>query len=163
MKNIARILASLALFLLPACSSSPSSGSGSGSGGDAVGISIPSTNESAPSGVLEQLTWAGAGGGPEGYCPLAGCSQYWQGSSLFLRGFAANQELVLLFYRNTGGDACGNSTADYATGYVVQVDSEGYLEVKISGMDSDVFLYQIRDAETWDLMRGAPLGGQYPC
>lgn len=139
------------------------SGGMTNSNNSEINIAIPSNNEAAPSGVLDQLAWAGGGGDALGSCPSTGCSIYWQGNTLLLRGFQSRENLTLLFYRESGFDSCGNSTADYVTSNIVQVDANGYLQVTISGLDSNILLYQILDADSGELLIGMPLGGKIPC
>jgi hypothetical protein len=166
MKAILWLFWGSVLAMIAGCTTSPSTGGGTGGTvliGDVPEISIPSYNESAPQGILEQLAWAGTGGhnDPRGNCN--GCSTGWKGDTLFLQNFEPNQELLLFFYRSSGSDSCGNSTADFATGYGVLVNDKGFLELKVSGMDSDIFLYEIYDANNGVLQLGMTLGGKYPC
>jgi len=104
-------------------------------------IDIPSYNETAPAGILEQLAWAGRGGivptaTPDPRCN--GCSitmsdydnpERW----IHLESFGPRQKLRLVFYRSTGklnSFSCGISK--YATSSIVQVNDNGALTVSLN-------------------------------
>lgn len=160
MKKIVWIFASLLLLLASGCvAPQPTSGGGGSSNND--GISLPSYQGSAPSGFLDQLTWAGGGGGAAGSCNT--CETYVQGGQATLQGFEPNQNVTLMFYRQTDGDSCGNYTASFVGAYTVQVDSNGSQQLSVSGMTDDIFLYGTFDAITKEMLVGMPLGGKYPC
>jgi len=159
MKKFAWIIASLILVLISGCVSSQPTGGGENNNDE--DISIPAYNGSAPSGFLDQLTWAGGGGGAAGSCNT--CETYVLGGQATLQGFEPNQNVTLMFYRQTDGDSCGNYTASFVGAYTVQVDSNGSQQLSVSGMTDDIFLYGTFDAYTKEMLVGMPLGGKYPC
>jgi hypothetical protein len=137
--------------------SNPSGNQQSASGFESNGttnITLPPYNESVPSGILNQLSWMGTGGqnDPRGICKE--CLFNMQGNMLALKGFDAYQKILLVFYRHSGTDACGQLVADYAAGRIVQVNSQGYLQVVIEGVDNNIFLYEIYDVDHGDLLVG---------
>lgn len=159
------------LFFVSACGTSQTSNSGNStdssnnSGSSNIGnptLRIPTINDTPPSGLLEQLTWAGAGGGPRGICDGA-CGGYVDGNQMILRGFEPNQNITGLLYRYTGGDSCGNVTAEFVTSFAVQVPSSGSVTVELSGNYIDLFVFEIFDRDTGVLLFGSPIGGVYPC
>jgi len=42
-------------------------------------------------------------------------------------------------------------------------DSNGNLQLNVSGMTDDIFLYKAFDVKTQEMLVGMPLGGKYPC
>jgi hypothetical protein len=79
------------------------------------------------------------------------------------RGFDPNQDLAILVYRHTGGDGCGNSTAEFVTLFILEGNSSGSMTIDLSGQYRDIFIYEIYDADTGVLLLGSPIGGVYPC
>lgn len=128
--------------------------SGFESNDDTAKITIPLYNESVPSGILNQLSWMGTGGqnDPRGICKE--CLFNMQGDLVVIKGFDAYQKILLIFYRHSGIDACGQLVADYAAGRIVQVNSQGYLQVVMEGIDNNIFLYEIYDVDYGDLLVG---------
>lgn len=158
MKKLISLLLGTILFLITGCGTQSS---GSSSGGGGATLRIPASNHSAPSGILDQLSWAGAGGGPRGSCES--CGGYINGNQMILQGFEPNQNLAGMLYRFTGGDACGNTTAEFITSFGAQVNANGYLEVELLGTYRNVFVYELYDRGTGELLVGWPIGGAYPC
>lgn len=160
MKKWFLVILGMIFFITSGCATSSGEGVG---GGSVVNKRIPMFKESAPAGILEQLTWGGSGGDndPTGSC--YSCSFYWQDDTLVLSNFEPYQNLLLVFYEQSGGDGCGNHVADYRAGIDVQTDSQGYLEVNISGLSNKMFLYEIYDNDTGYLQIGFFLGGSYSC
>lgn len=113
-----------------------------------VNIMIPSFNETAPDGILQQLAWGAIGGGEGGKPPCGECDIDLDESSIIMRDFSPLQELGLGFYRRTGFDECGNDTADFVTSVNVQVDRNGYLAIPIGGATDRTFIAYAIDLNT---------------
>jgi len=113
-------------------------------------IAIPSSKQSAPSGFLDQLTWMGTGGGGGGgekqVC--GACKAIIDESSLLLKQFKSQQKLMVVIYRETGGNACGYETAKYVTTLKIQVDTNGYFSGLLSGKTNDLFITDVYDLDT---------------
>jgi uncharacterized protein YgiM (DUF1202 family) len=77
-----------------------------------------------------------------------------RGDTLVVEGFDSYQKIMLIFYRLAGTNACNELIADFTAGRIVQANSQGYLQVFIEGMNDDIFLYEIYDAENNDLLTG---------
>ncbi|MFN8414409.1 MAG: hypothetical protein U0Z26_18665, partial [Anaerolineales bacterium] len=109
-----------------------------------VEITIPSSNESAPNGILDQLAWAGQGGpgGPDQ--PCGECFVSLEHSSLTLKSFSPSQHLKLVIYRRTGHNSCWD-TAEYVTSISVQVDENGYFNSSLTGPVANLFVVLIFD------------------
>lgn len=99
-------------------------------------IFIPGSKQTAPNGILEQLSWFGGGGGlTDRAC--GECQAYIHENNLEIINFKPYQNLKLIFYRRNGGlNACGFGVADFVTIAEVQVDENGSLTVPLRG-DSD--------------------------
>ena len=172
MKKFLWAMFAFALFFVSGCSGSPASdaegntfvpSNDEGNNGEGGGseISIPSYSQSAPSGFLDQLAWAGGGGDKAGSC--VSCQAYVLADQVILSGFNADQIVVLLFYRIADLDSCGNRTADFVASYAVRVNASGNMQLSITGMTEDIFLYGAFDDQTQEMLVGMPLGGKYPC
>jgi hypothetical protein len=136
-----------------------SSGNGGSQGNQAepVNIRIPSSNGTAPDGILQQLAWGPIGGG-EGDKLLCGdCDIDTKESSIILIDFSPHQKVKVGIYRNTGVDECGSSNADFVTSVTVQVDGNGNLVAPINGATEDIFAGYAIDFNTNKLIWKAPL------
>jgi len=109
-------------------------------------INIPSQSQSAPSGILEQLSWVGRGGGPM-YPPCGDCTAELAGGKIILRDFEPYQNLYIPIYRDTGEHNCGYGRSIYVVASTVQVNEDGYLEINLSGLSNNLQLAFIFDAD----------------
>lgn len=132
----------------PQVSSSPQSSNNNQNPISTSNIRIPSTNGTAPNGILDQLAWAGRGGldGPEQ--PCGDCSIVINGSSILLNGFEPYQVLELIIYRESGGSQCLLETAEYVTSATVQVDQNGSANLKLIGDINNIFVGSTIDLNT---------------
>lgn len=130
-------------------SSSSSSNSGNAqpqsNSADVDVINIPSQSQSAPSGILEQLSWVGRGGGPM-YPPCGDCTAEIVGGKIILRKFEPNQNLYIPIYRDTGEQQCYGRSI-YVTYVIAQVDENGYLMISLTGSINNLQLAFIFDAD----------------
>ncbi len=67
-------------------------------------------------------------------------------SELYLSGFGKDQDLVIVAYKQREGK-CFN-IGDFYQAYNVTVDSNGNLEIYLSGNLSNVFIYSVYDKQT---------------
>jgi len=137
----------------------PQGGIGSSGGNNnSSNINIPSYNESAPNGILEQLAWGGIGGGDPDKQLCGDCSIGINESLITIRNFPPSHNLSLGLYRNTGYDECSYLTADYVMSAEVQVDDNGNLTSTISGATSDLFVGYVTDTNTNEMIWEADYG-----
>lgn len=127
--------------------SQPSSNNSSGNSN--TNINIPSTNKSAPSGILEQISWGGQGGesGPTFEQPCGNCNVRLQGTQLSLTGFNPSQRLEIPIYRYSEGD-CSLGSANHVITINVQVGQNGTLVSSLSGSTDKLVLSVIYDSDT---------------
>ena len=130
--------------------------------GDPI-INLPSTNEVAPAGILDQLAWTERGGGdastptPAPIPICSDCNIRMQNSQVvLLTNFAPNQKIRIVFYKHsTERSSCGFPSANYLTNSEVQVDEQGNLSIQLNGADMNVFVAVAFDANTgpkvWEL------------
>jgi hypothetical protein len=159
MKKLMWVFLSFVLFFVSGCGTQQPSSSNSSGGNPTLRIST--YNDAPPSGVLEQLSWGGAGGGPLGSCEI--CWGKVRGDQIVFQDFYPHQNIGVLLYRFTGIDVCGNSTAEYVTAFVAQVGSKGHLTIELSGNYDKLFIFEIYDMDTDDMLFGPPILGVYPC
>ncbi|HNE04511.1 MAG TPA: SH3 domain-containing protein [Anaerolineales bacterium] len=102
-------------------------------------INIPSTNETAPAGILEQINWAPSGGGDTTVTPTPNpgcvqeCSVNIKDSHIFLTNFNPNQKVRIVFYtRSDQTMTCMMFLIEYVTNSIVQVDESGNFSAKLS-------------------------------
>jgi uncharacterized protein YgiM (DUF1202 family) len=112
-----------------------------------VNFDIPSQNDPAPSGILEQLSWAGMGGGDEQQ-ECGNCNITIKNNRITLSNFQASQRLVLLIYRSKGATKCADGTAEYVTTLSIQVDKKGGFSAGLSGPANDLYVVSVLDAKT---------------
>lgn len=164
MKRVTWVLAIFVLFFIIGCGTSSdgprSSGSdsspnvsddqqdtgGFGVSDSPVNIRIPS-NETAPDGVLEQLSWAGTGGpgGLWGEQVCGNCSVRIDDKEIVLSGFRPSQKLEALVYRYKGPNDCADGTAEYVTTLYIEVDATGSFSSSLSGSTDDLDVVSIFD------------------
>lgn len=111
-------------------------------------IIIPVGKGNPPSGILEQVSWFGGGGGlTQRDC--TNCDVYVDDNLLIAYGFQPNQSLIVAFYRRiTELDYCGFGTSEFVTTAQIQVDSTGSQTMPIGGSLSKVYVNTVVDAVT---------------
>jgi len=121
--------------------------------GDGAELSIPSTNDTAPNGVLDQLAWSPQGGGGLEE-PCGNCEVTLSGQSLSLSNFQPAQRLSLLVYRTTGTakNCMLLSTAEYVTTLTPQVGEDGNASITLSGTTDNLIVMRAYDAATRKLL-----------
>ncbi|MFN8414407.1 MAG: SH3 domain-containing protein [Anaerolineales bacterium] len=112
-------------------------------------IFIPSGKQTAPDGVLEQLSWfVGGGGLTERDCNQ--CDVYTHDNVITAYGFDPSQNLTLIFYRRVGGsNSCGFGVGEFVTIAQIQVDANGSITLPLSGAtDDNLYVNTVIDADT---------------
>lgn len=119
-----------------------------GSGATTEEIFIPAGMGAPPSGILEQVSWFGGGGGLT-YRECGECMAYVDdNNNLQIINFAPYQNLKLVFYRRTSEGWCGYGIADFVTIFQVQLDENGSLFLPLTGSTDDVYVNTVIDADT---------------
>lgn len=149
-------------------------------GGSAKGSSAPTAsnipvffyipqNDPVPSGIIEQLSWGGKGGGPDdpsGDQECGWCDATLEYDSISLTDFAPSQRVEALIYRTAEADACATDTGEYVTTLDIQVDPSGNFSANLTGTVDDLILVSIRDyytgQEIWKNFY-APYGSWFIC
>ena len=161
--------------------STPAAASSNGGGGSAKGSSSSPTasnipinfsipqNDTVPSGIIEQLSWGGKGGGPgdpSGDQVCGWCDAELEYDSISLTGFSPSQRLDALIYRSAEADACAADTGKYVTTLNIQVDPSGNFSATLTGAVNGLILVSIRDhytgQEIWKNFY-APYGPWFVC
>ena len=140
----------------------PAASTSSSGGGRAKGSSAPTAssipvnfyipqNDPVPSGIIEQLSWGGKGGGPDdpsGDQVCGWCDAELGYDSITLTGFNPSQKLEALLYRTSEPDACATDTGEYVTTLNIQADPSGDFSATLTGSVDDLILVSIRDYYT---------------
>lgn len=121
-----------------------------------VSLDIPSQNDPAPAGILDQLSWAGMGSDPGaagsgvkwtqvcGECDVAMGSDH-----IAFSNFRPSQELKALIYRHKGEVAgCAAGSAEYVTTLSIRVDETGNFSAGLSGPTKDLYVVSVFDTIT---------------
>lgn len=122
-------------------------------GNEPVRIHIPDRKEAAPPGILEQLSWAGLGGGddePEIKQKCGGCRVKLEGNRISFSSFQPSQELRVVIYRVTGREDCVYGTAEFVIMLPFRVDDRGNLSAELSGPTENLTVAFVLDAGTND-------------
>lgn len=133
----------------PPSSSNNSPSNNNSDGNNSKLINIPSSNKPAPSGILEQISWGGQGGGsgPSFDQPCGNCGVELKENLIRLTGFSSSQRLQIPVYRYSKGD-CDFGSADHVTTLSLQVDQNGNFESNLSGSTGKLILSIIYDSDT---------------
>lgn len=110
-----------------------------------TGFDIPSQNDPAPAGILEQLSWADVGGGagePPQVC--GNCDVVMGVDRISVSNFQPSQELKVVIYRSE----CKYQTAKYVTTLSIQADKTGNFSAGLGGPTQDLIVVSVLDGKT---------------
>jgi hypothetical protein len=110
-------------------------------------IDMPSENEAAPDGILQQLSWGGKGG-PGDPQPCGDCTTHIDQSTISLEKFKPHQRLEVFVYRFSNSSQCSMYVSDYVTMLLIQVDDTGSFSAPLGGSTEHLYVAKIIDQDT---------------
>jgi hypothetical protein len=114
-------------------------------------VSISIHDETAPFGILEQISWGGQGGPgdePDPKKNCGNCEAHIKGDLMTFTDFEPLQKLKVLLYKKGEKDACNLNTLEYVTKLYIQMDENGNFSSDLTGSTDDLLIEQVTDTST---------------